>query len=66
MQQRRVATEGRLHRDRIKPLEDIADRGMGRSARPFQREAAAQRPAMGIDEGDDAAIGIAITHEGED
>ena len=36
VQQRRVPTKDRLHRDRIEPLEDVADRGMRRCAAPFQ------------------------------
>ena len=62
----RVATEDRLHRDRIKPLQDVADGGVRRRTSPFQAEYLIQSAAVHVDEGDDAAVGVAAGHEGED
>jgi hypothetical protein len=66
LQQGRVATEHRLHIDRIEPLEDVADGGMCRCAAPFQAEHGVQPVAMHVDEGDDAAIRVAAGHDGQD
>jgi len=66
VQQPRVPTKDRLHSDRIEPLEDVADRGMRRCAAPFQTKAAVEGAAMGVDERDDTAIGIAAAHDRED
>ena len=49
----------------IKPLEDIADRGVRRRTAPFQTEGRVQPAAMDIDEGDDASIRVAAGHDGE-
>ena len=56
LQQAGMATESRLHRGWIEPLEDITNGGVCWRAAPLQAEGRVQPAAMGIDEGDDAAI----------
>ena len=66
LQQGGMAAEDRLHRSRIKPLEDVADGRVRRRATPFQRKDGVQPVTMDVDEGDDAAIRIAAADDGQD
>ncbi len=50
----------------IKPLQDIADRGVGRSAAPSQPEALLEPSEMDLDEGMDAAVGVRPRHHRQD
>ena len=62
-----MLAEDRLDFCGIKPLEDVADRGVSRRAAPLQAEGRVQLAAMNIDEGDDASIRVVLTrHDGED
>lgn len=61
-----MAAEHQLDRRRIEPLEDKADGGVARCACPAQAEGVVQAEAVGLDEGDDAAIGVGSGHHGED
>ena len=62
----RMASERGLHRGRIEPLEDVADRRVRGRAAPFQAEAAVQPAAMNVDEGHDAAIRVAAADDRQD
>ena len=66
LQQGGMAAEGRLHRRRIEPLEDVADGGVRRRTAPVQTESRVQLAAVDVDEGDDAAIRVAAGHDGQD
>jgi len=61
-----MAAEGRFHRGRIEPLEDVADGGVRRCSAPVQTGHRVQPATMDADEGDDAAIRVAARHDGED
>src|SRR5271156_818081 len=54
-----MAAEGLLNGLRIKPLEDVANGGMGRRTLPVQTEGSVQSAAVYRDEGFDGTIGIA-------
>ena len=62
----RMASERGLHRGRIEPLEDVADRRVRGRATPFQAEAAVQPAAMNVDEGHDAAIRVTAADDRQD
>ena len=66
LQQGGVAAKDRLDGGRIEPLENIPDGGVRESPAPFEGEGGIQLAAMDIDEGDDAAIGVAAGHDGKD
>jgi hypothetical protein len=61
-----MAAEGLLNRLGIKPLEDLANAGMGRHTLPARTEGSVQSAAVYRDEGFDGTIGIATGHHGKD
>src|SRR5271170_5283817 len=61
-----MAAERLLDALRIKPLEDVANGGVGRRALPVQAERRVQSAAMHLDEGFDRAIRVPTGGHGED
>jgi hypothetical protein len=54
LKQCRMATKTGLYRDRIEPLEDVADGRVRGGSTPSQTERFVQLATMNVDEGDDA------------
>jgi len=66
IQVRGVFTEDLFDLGRAQPLQNIADRGMGRRSLPLDLEGFVQPLPMRLDVSADAAIGIGAAHHGED
>ena len=66
LQQGGMTAECRLHPGRIEPLEDVADGRVRGGSAPGQTEHRVQPAAVDRDEGDDAAIRVAVGYDGQD